>query len=39
MGGGCEYSCSSSLCFNASVSSFSDKKGNLFVICCMFSGS
>ena len=39
MGGGCEYSSSGILCFNASVSSFSGRKGNLFVISCMFSGS
>ena len=39
MGGGCEYSCNGSLCFSASVSNFSGKKGNLFVISCMFIGS
>ena len=38
-GGGWEYSCNGSLHFNVSVSNFSGKNGNLFVIICMFSGS
>ena len=38
-GGGWEYSCSGSLHFNASISNFSGRNGNLFVIACIFGGS
>ena len=38
-GGGCEYSYNGSLYFSVSNSSCSGKKGNLFFIMCMFSGS
>ena len=38
-GRGWEYSCSGSLHFIDSVSSFSGRKGNLSVISCMVSGT
>ena len=38
-GGGWEYSCKGSLYFRISVSSFSGRNGNSFVILCMSSVS